>query len=330
MKSGTTYLSVLLGMHPEIFMSSPREPCHFADPNMLRRTWPLMWERGYWRSTERYLSLFAEADGAKIIAEGSTVYSQAPLFAGVPERILEFNPDAKFIYIIRDPVERTISHYWHNVRWWGERRQLLRALRENDRYLQASYYAYQLRAYLRRVGRERVYVLTFEQLISDPDLHLRALYRWLGVEPTFQPRLDVAPINPTPESVEQVRGFGVLNGMRKSALYTRLEPWIAPALRKLAHRLAVRDVRTADAPLAEAERYLRPIQLGQTAELSELLGTNFPEWATLFASEARPADTSPGPRLPDRERIAAGKAQRSDCERRVAHDKVCRESRESA
>lgn len=330
MKSGTTYLSVLLGTHPDIFMSSPREPCHFVDPRVLRRVWPLMWERGYWRSADRYLSLFAEAGDAKIIAEGSTAYSQAPLFSGVPERILEFSPDARFIYIIRDPIERTISHYWHNVRWWGERRQLLQAIHENHLYLGASHYAHQLQTYLRHVACERVYVLTFEDLVSDPLLQLGALFRWLGVDPAFCPVLDRAPTNPTPESVEQVRGFGLLNGMRRSALYNRLEPWVPPALRKLARKFAVRDILTADAPLLDAERYLRPIQLRQTAELSELLGREFREWATLFAAEAETVGGSPGSRLPDRERITAGKAYRGDGKRCVAHDEVCRQSGEHA
>ena len=40
MKSGTSYLSELLGAHPAIFMSSEKEPTYFVDPKVLRRGWP--------------------------------------------------------------------------------------------------------------------------------------------------------------------------------------------------------------------------------------------------------------------------------------------------
>jgi hypothetical protein len=325
MKSGTTYLSELLKMHPDVFVSSPREPCHFVDPAVLRTVWPQMWQRGYWRSVERYLSLFAAAGDARIIAEGSTAYSQAPLFTRVPERILEFSPDAKFIYIMRDPVERTLSHYWHRVRWWGERRQPLSAIRENQLYLSASHYAHQLRAYLQHVPKQRIYVLTFEELIADPLKNVQALYAWLGVEPAFAPVLDYAPTNPTPATVEQVRGFGALNHIRRSAFYARVEPWLPASLRKLARGLAVRDIRPADACVEAVEHYLRPIQTRHTAELSQLLGRGFAEWATLFATaSATRAGTLPGSRLPGRERVTPDKPQGSDRKRCVAHHEVCR------
>ena len=84
MKSGTSYLSHLLAAHPEIFMSSPKEPCHFVDPRVLRHAWPGIWRQGYWRSQERYLSLFKAAQDVAVIAEASTVYSKLPMFSGVP------------------------------------------------------------------------------------------------------------------------------------------------------------------------------------------------------------------------------------------------------
>jgi hypothetical protein len=296
LKSGTTYLSELLAMHPEVFVSSPREPCHFADQRVLRQVWPYMWEKGYWRSAERYLQLFANAGNARIIADGSTVYTQAPLFARIPERILEMSPDARFIYILRDPVERTISHYWHRVRWWGERRPLLKAILADQHYLNTSNYASQLRAYLRHVPRERVHVLTLEELIAEPLTHLRALFAWLGIDASFEPALEGVFENPTPAMVEQERGFGVLNQIRRAPLYARIEPYIPAPLRKLAVKIAVREIRTADAPLGEVEAYLRPVQLRQTAELSELLGRGFPRWTTLFAGSDVKGRASPQPR----------------------------------
>ena len=284
MKSGTTYLSALLAAHPAVFMSSPKEPCYFVDPKVLRKAWPYMWASGLWQSEERYLALFASARSADIIAEASTVYTQAPLFARVPERILEFNPQARFIYILRDPIERTISHYWHRVRWWGERRPLLEAIRTDPQYTSVSDYAKQLETYLEHVSRSQIYVLTFESLISDP-YELSRLYAWLGINPTFRPEVDSSSRNSSPEIVEQARGLGWLDRVRKSRSYSRVARRIPRPVRKLGVRLAVRAVRPAEAPLAQLRDYLRPIQLAQTARLGELLNRSFPEWTTLYGSD---------------------------------------------
>jgi hypothetical protein len=289
MKSGTTYLTDLLAAHPAIFMSSPKEPCYFADPGALRRVWPNAWEQGYWRSPERYLSLFAAAGPAAVIGEGSTVYSQLPLFAQVPERILEFNPEARFIYIIRDPVERTLSHYWHRVRWWGERRSMLAAIRADARYADVSHYARQLNAYLSCVGRERIYVVTLEQFAADAATELSRIYAWLGVDPTFAPATwGNADLNTTPSVVDQARGLGLLARLRRSEAYVRFAPNLPRWLRKLGTAFAERPVRPAEVDTADACAYLRPLQQRQTAELSRLLDRSFPEWCTLYA-QPRPA-----------------------------------------
>jgi hypothetical protein len=283
MKSGTTYLSELLAAHPAVFMSTPKEPCHFVDPDVLRHVWVRAWQLGYWRSTEDYLSLFDGAGAAPVIAEASTVYSQLPLFARVPERILAFNPAARFIYIMRDPIERTISHYWHRVRWWGERRSLLSAIRSDPRYTAVSHYARQLQAYLRLVARERLYILTFEELLADPLAQLMQLHAWLGVDSSFRPPSLGVPNNVLPEAIEQVRGFGLLDRLRRTPTYGRIHPLLPRRLRRLGARLAARPVRPAEVDTFEVSALLRPMQQRQTEELARLLGRSFLQWRTLYA-----------------------------------------------
>lgn len=282
MKSGTTYLSELLAEHPAIFMCSPKEPCHFVEGRVLRRVWPNMWRRGLWQSEDRYLRLFALAGAAAVIGEASTLYSHAPIVAGVPARILAFNPAARFIYVMRDPVERSISHYWHSVTWWGERRSLLAALRSDSRYRDVSHYSMQLREYLQQVGMDRIHVLTYEALLADPIGQMSRLYTWLGVDPTFRPcGLDVAS-NTRAHTVYQTRGWGLLEKLRRSSFYTRVARRIPAPVRRVGYRLALRGVRPADVPVTVAQAYLRSQQLRQTEELGQLLQRSFPEWTTLY------------------------------------------------
>ena len=202
MKSGTTLLWKLLGSHPSIYMSTPKEPCYFVEPTQLRNLHPFFWSQGYWQSQERYLQLFQSNNNELFAGEASVYYTHLPRATGVAERIHQFNPNARLIYIIRDPVERTISHYWHGVIHSNEDRSLLRAISEERQYCDVSYYAMQLMPYLDRFKSEQIKILTFEELIENPDETIKSIFRWLGLDTavTIHP---VIPVNITPDIVMQ-------------------------------------------------------------------------------------------------------------------------------
>ena len=109
MKSGTSSLHYYLAAHPQIFMSDPKEPSYFAVSSRSKSASPQIATQSYCRSEEEYLRLFENAQGATIIGESSTNYTKLNSFTQVPQRIAAFQPDARFIYIMRDPLERTIS-----------------------------------------------------------------------------------------------------------------------------------------------------------------------------------------------------------------------------
>jgi hypothetical protein len=127
-----------------------------------------MWERRLWRSEERYLELFRPSGGARILGEASTNYTKLPLTPGVPERIAAFNPEARFIYLLRDPIQRAVSHYWHMVRHHAEYRPIADAFRRDPQFVAVSDYMTQLRAFLDRFDRDRIAVLVHERLVGRP------------------------------------------------------------------------------------------------------------------------------------------------------------------
>ena len=297
MKSGTTYLSQLLASHPAIFMSSPKEPTCFVDAEVLRRVWPYMWRQGYCTNQQAYLDLFAAAGQATILGEASTAYGQAPIYTGVPQRILAFNPQARFMYIMRDPVERTISHYWHRVRIAREHRSMLTAVRSDPQYTCVSHYARQLKEYLQHIDRGRIYVLTLEELLASPAEHMQRVYRWLGIDASG-PLPTLSASNVRPEEFDGVRGFGILDRFRQISGYRRAAPYLPRAARELGRKLALRKVRPAEVDDARARAYLRSVQIPQSEELRRLLGRAFLEWSTLYGGAGTPMSAAEARAVP--------------------------------
>ncbi len=184
---------------------------------------------------------------------------------------------------MRDPVERTLSHYWHNVRAGDERRSLEKAITSASHYRDVSYYRMQIQLYLDIFGWDQVRLLTFETLRDDPMSVLPDLFDWLGVDAGFRPGNLGEKYNERPVTIEKVRGFGMLERFRYSPLWEKLGPRIPRRVRTVGRALARKPVDPTEARKDEAVRFLRPIQREQTRELTALCGREFPEWRTLHA-----------------------------------------------
>ncbi len=181
-KAGTTSLHYYLDQHPQIQMSAIKEPHFFAGPE---NGIPFPPERiGDRDEYERLFDPTFEVRG-----EASPSYTNAPRREGVPERIGELVPDAKFVYLVRDPIERTVSHYRHSVASGDEQRSLRQALDEiadPHSYLAChSLYARQLELYLRRFPDDRVLVIDQAELLLDRETALREIFAFLAVEDDF-------------------------------------------------------------------------------------------------------------------------------------------------
>lgn len=280
MKSGTTYLAALMSEHPQVFFADPKEPSYFVAPEQLRKIYPWMWKKGIWRSESRYLDLFAAAGDAPIVAEGSTNYTKLPRLTGVAERLHRFDPDCRIIYLMRDPVERSISHYWFAARFENEERDLMTAIREDDLLQSVSDYASQLEPYFALFNRERIKCLTFEALRDNPRHTLAELWTWLGVDPTFEPASMGIARNVASSELKQVTRLRRV--LRETAVYGRLKRFVPRTALDLARRVTSRTVSKNSLEREDVVRYLRARQLEQVSRLETLLGRRFPEWTTLY------------------------------------------------
>lgn len=253
-------------------MSTPKEPRFFTKENV---------SSDY---LEWYLQLFAPANDAIVVGESTTEYSRTPRFPGVPGRIARFNPDARFIYVMRDPVERTISQYWFHVRFCGERRDMLTAIREEAQYIDASNYAMQLTPYLELFGLDKIATLTFEDLCQNTRRVAQNLFRWLGVDSSFVPPNLNQRENVTPQNIILPK-TGLLNYVGRT-----LKPLIPSRMFSAAKRRLQRyeSFDRNSSSLDEVIELLRSIQKEQVATLEEMLVRSFPEWTTLYGNSTPP------------------------------------------
>jgi hypothetical protein len=282
MKSGTTYLRKLLNLHPAVFMCDPDEPSYFVDPAELRSIWPEAWQSGLWRDENNYLRLFDRAGEAAFLGDASTIYTKRPAVQNVASRIKKFNPDSRLIYIMRDPAERTISHYWHMVRHHREWRPIVKAIREDPQFVAVSYYSMQLQPFLECFGRERIAILTYESLVRDPASVIGMLWRWLGLE---QCALDLsalaAPENVTPDQIRAARLGGVPRRLWQAQPLRTVAKYTPDIVTNVLRRATTQVVTRQSVDLTEVYALLRPIQTHQTKELVALLEQGFPDWVTV-------------------------------------------------
>lgn len=174
-RSGTTSLFKYLDPHPEIFMSDIKEINFFSNEKY--------WQKGF----EWYERHFRESDH-KIRGEASTSYTRTPANPGVAQRIYDYIPDVKMIYLLRDPVKRFVSHYMQRVNAGFEDREFEDIVRScpDDRTLVQGKYAYQLDQYMPYFDREQIFVVTIDELSEKPRETMTAIYRFLGVGDHFE------------------------------------------------------------------------------------------------------------------------------------------------
>lgn len=278
MRSGTTAFHEALGRHPAIFMSSFKEPAFLADPRELARDSRIVAAAGYAGDRSRYLSLFAGAGEVRYAGESSTHYTKLPRITGVAARMAAFSREARILYLVRDPVRRTLSHYRFSVDRKEEQRACFDAVRSEPFYRTVSDYPTQLRPYVEVFGMDRIWVGALEDLVADPQTEFTRLYRWLGLEPDPAACAPLPQRNQITRRLEVARGPRLVHRIRRTAGYRRIAANVAPTLRDAIRRTLQRPVDAAELEDPAASDYLREVHRSQVSALEELTGRTFDRW----------------------------------------------------
>jgi hypothetical protein len=233
-RSGTTSLYAYLDQHPEIFFSQVKEINFFSNPEI--------WKKGF----KWYESHFNKAKDAKAIGEASTSYTASPFLDEAPQRLARYKPDAKLIYIVRDPVDRIISHYMHRVHRGLESRPfsaVIDNLEAEPTAWQGRYY-YQLQQYLKVFDRKQVLIISFDDLHNSADSVMSTIFSFLGVDSNFSVKDSEKIFNASSGSLRRSDfGIRILRFYRRHLEYRRLPFFLKKQFLKLASVRAVKHDR---------------------------------------------------------------------------------------
>ncbi|MEM1059841.1 MAG: sulfotransferase [Verrucomicrobiota bacterium] len=202
-KAGTTTLADLFEATPGLTMTRPKEPMFFcADDmevqfsNLFRQ--PSSWQRFDWEGGREallgeYAASYAHASPEEKVGDGSTT---TLLSRRALERIAQTCPRARHLVLLRDPVRRAYSAYWHAIRGGLHAESFETTLRAGrDSLLRYGLYAQHLRVLYSIVPREQVLVLHFEDLARDQAAVWREAVTFLGLPAEPPPKLEETHAN---------------------------------------------------------------------------------------------------------------------------------------
>ena len=272
-KAGTTTLAYLLNQHPHISIGQTKEP-HFFTYN---------WEKGL----DWYRKQFPESADT-VCLDASTSYAMAPLtegwkhrnprmFEDIPAKVHSVRPDAKFIYLLRNPVDRTYSGYWHDVRMGVKNAESRTALQSDPFYLDVSDYHGQLLRWLDYFPLSSFHCVLFEDLKERPHQVVDDCVAFLGLgRPTNAIRLDSAKnqshqVGWVGRRVNQIEiAYPRLRAMLKSSLPAGLKRFVF-------------SVKAGSTPLPamteEDRRFLVEYFRERNQNLRKLIGRSLDGWA---------------------------------------------------
>lgn len=277
-KAGTTALHNYLSRHPRIFLPKIKETHFFNDGH---DTWHL----GYAHYLQTYFS------GSANYSISGEIDPEYLYFPETAERIAAHLPEAKLIFMFREPVSRAYSHYWMSVRRGLEKLPFVEALeREADRmkhghmamsdfsYAGRGFYFRQLQPYLTHFPLENMLFLLSEDLHCQAMATLENVYAFLGVEsvPYFPIRADQSNQAALPISMG-VQDFLVRPSGLKSLGKALLPQTVRRYLRAVVEARNRRSTEFQPIPDAVRRQMLAGYR-DDTLALSRLIGRDLGAW----------------------------------------------------
>ena len=169
MKCATSTLADQLNRQDGLFMTNPKEPCYFSDDDV------------YEQGLSAYSRLFDAASPGDLLGEASTHYTKLPHLPDTIVRMQDAGLDARFIYVMRHPTDRLVSHFVH---LWARNEVQIpieEAVEAGLGLVEFGCYAMQVKPYLEAFGRDRVLPVSYHHMTAHPNDELRRICAFLGL-----------------------------------------------------------------------------------------------------------------------------------------------------
>lgn len=291
MKCATTSLYTYLNQHPDVYFSDPKEPIFFE----------FEYARGLRYYSERY---FAGWNGQTAVGEARHRNLYLPF---VPERIKQSIPDPKLIVIVRNPIKRAYSHWFHNYRIgletlqfedaiWEDMKRIekgitfegeegaqlwasdlvvergkkgIRTTREFRTYLDSGYYSHQIQRYMQLFPRKDIRIVFSEDLAQNAERVVSELWSFLGVDPSH--KLADTQRQNVAESLTSVQ-------LKRYGRGLKVFKFLPLRVKKLGHKWIEQLSSQPPSLSPSAENYLASHYYRHNRDLAKLTGRDLAIW----------------------------------------------------
>ncbi|MBR0552112.1 sulfotransferase domain-containing protein [Sphingomonadaceae bacterium LXI357] len=254
MKAGTTTLYRDILRHPLVFLPSQKEPdtlVRFAEPGEIRDDWS---------------RLFADAKSGQIKGEASTAYAKRPDHEGIAERAFSVcGSQLKIIYIKRDPVERLVSHYRHELAHGTVTGDINDAIHRFPRLIDYSRYAWQIEPWKRAFGDANVLEVDLATYSENRALGAAAVIEFLGLDPSALPAIDPSNIANRADEAKRLKNPAMQAFITSNFYQRRIRSLFSADLRERVRRAMLPAIKAVDASLTdESLAYIHDVLASET------------------------------------------------------------------
>lgn len=246
-KAGTTFLYSILQKHPAIYFPAIKELNYFSYEDLIQGSYYNDYKIG---DQIKYLKQFREGQNHDYRADGSVSYFA---YHDVAERIKKFNPDAKLIFTLRNPIKRAFSHYQMDRRMGvsnGTFKECIRADKSNlyyTQYIQNSLYFENISNYLNCFDKKNIHIVFLERMEDE----VEGIFNFLNVD-----KIDLLKDNGEAVNVNKEPANFMARFIQKNRnIITRVKPFVPQKLISFANRLLYKPAKT-EALDSESEIFL--------------------------------------------------------------------------
>ncbi|MBE9167809.1 sulfotransferase [Pleurocapsales cyanobacterium LEGE 06147] len=288
-KSGSTALHQFLGQHPEIYMSNIKAP-HFFCKDFHRESDEYHRMKLYfdYRDKESYLQLFAKANSEKILGESSDHYLYSEVAA---EEIFQFNPEAKIIIMLREPVSFLGSLHNHFVKVTNEvEEDFTKALALEEYrikgecisprimcpswayYSQRITYYEQVKRYYKVFDPDQIKIIIYEEYRKNNARIYREILEFLGVDPEFTPQYDRMNVSKEVrfKQLNHLVNNQIIKNTTKTLFSQEFNDWVRE---EIVARFLWKEVTKPPAPIEIKQELMQKFK-PEVLKISDLIGVN--------------------------------------------------------